>query len=285
MAKEHLIYRCGYGELFSLWFDPWLHGDSVHALYGHRVIHDAGLGKHVRVKDIIWEGEWSWPQVSGDLLELQQRVRNIAISAAPDSIHWDKVWEAFSTARAFGGIRERSSTVAWHDIVWHAKRIRKHAFSTWLALRGAHRTKNKLLVVGVVHSAKCAFLCGETETPEHIFFQCPFSAKVWREVLDMCNIARPILPWADEVQWMSIHAKGNAFHQTVRKLAFAATIYHLWIERNRRCLKNLFLPYQEIVRMVRQDVSGKLASGNNSVRCEQHHSLCVNWGIPLGEVV
>ncbi|GAV58210.1 hypothetical protein CFOL_v3_01744, partial [Cephalotus follicularis] len=24
LAKEHLIYRCGNGEHFSLWFDPWL---------------------------------------------------------------------------------------------------------------------------------------------------------------------------------------------------------------------------------------------------------------------
>ncbi|GAV85464.1 zf-RVT domain-containing protein [Cephalotus follicularis] len=164
-------------------------------------------------------------------------------------------------------------------------RIPKHAFSTWLAIRGAHRTKNKLLAVGVVHSVVCAFHCGETEIVEHIFFQCPYSTKVWREVLDMCNIARPILPWADEVQWMSTHAKGNAFQYTVRKLAFAAPIYHLWIERNRRCFKNHFLPYQEIVRMVRHDVSGKLASRNNSQTCKQHHSFCVNWGIPLGETV
>ncbi|GAV87453.1 zf-RVT domain-containing protein, partial [Cephalotus follicularis] len=283
LAKEHLIYRCGNGEQFSLWFDPWLHGDLVHALYGHRIIHDAGLDKHARVKDIIWEGEWCWPQVSGDLLELQQRVRNIPISSAPNSIYWDKMGETFSTARAYQEIRSTLSTVAWHDVVWQAKRIPKHTFSTWLAIRGAHKTKNKLMAVGVVHSAECAFRCGETETVEHIFFQCPFSANVWREVLDMCNIARPILPWVDEVLWMSIHAKGNAFQQRMRKLAFATTTYHLWIERNRRCFKNHFLPYQEIVWMVRQDVSGKLASGNNCHRCEQDHSLCVNWGISLGE--
>ncbi|GAV73101.1 LOW QUALITY PROTEIN: zf-RVT domain-containing protein, partial [Cephalotus follicularis] len=177
LAKEHLIYRCGNGEQFSLWFDPWLHGDSAHALYGHRVIHDAGLDKHARVKDIIWEGEWCWPQVSGDLLELQQRV-NIPISSAPDSIYWDKMGETFSTPRAYQGIRARLSTVDWHEVVWHAKGIPKHSFSTWLAIRGAHKTKNKLMAAGVVHSVECAFHCGETETVEHIFFQCPFSANV-----------------------------------------------------------------------------------------------------------
>ncbi|GAV74022.1 zf-RVT domain-containing protein [Cephalotus follicularis] len=191
--------------------------------------------------------------------------------------------EIFSTARAYHGIRARSSIVDWHEVVWNAKRIPKHAFSTWLALRGAHKTENKLMDAGVVHSVECAFHYGETKTVEHIFFQCPYSANVWREVLDMCNIAKPILPWVDEVLWISIHAKGNAFQHTLRKLAFAATTDHLWIERNRRCFKNHFLPYQEIIRMVRRDVSWKLSSGNNSYRCEQHHSLCVNWGISLGE--
>ncbi|GAV85489.1 zf-RVT domain-containing protein [Cephalotus follicularis] len=159
---------------------------------------------------MIWECEWCWPQVPGELL-LQPRVRNIPISSSLNSIHWDKVGEAFSTTRAFQGIRARSSIVAWHDIVWHPKRIPKHAFSLWLALRGAHRTRNKLLAMGVVQSAMCVFHCGETESTEHIFFQCPFLAKVWREVLSSCNIPRPILPWVDEVQWMSTHAKGNEF--------------------------------------------------------------------------
>ncbi|GAV67318.1 hypothetical protein CFOL_v3_10824 [Cephalotus follicularis] len=107
---------------------------------------------------------------------------------------------------------------------------------------------------------------------------------VWREVLLMCNIVRPLLSWAEEVFWMSTHARGSAFHHTVRRLAFAATVYHLWIERNRRCFKNAFLPCQEIIRLVKQDVCGKLASGNIYPSCERYHSLCVNWGVPFVEV-
>ncbi|GAV62242.1 LOW QUALITY PROTEIN: zf-RVT domain-containing protein, partial [Cephalotus follicularis] len=178
LVKEHLIYKCGNGEHFSLWFDPWLHGDSVHALYGHRVMFEAGLSKHARVKEVIRDGQWCWPQALCDVDELQQRLRNIPISTAPDSIHWDKVGEVFSTASAYHGIRQRFLSVDWHDIVWHSRRIPKHAFSLWLVLRGAHRTKDKLLAIGVVHSADCAFLCGETETLQHLFFQCPFSSMV-----------------------------------------------------------------------------------------------------------
>ncbi|GAV80195.1 LOW QUALITY PROTEIN: zf-RVT domain-containing protein, partial [Cephalotus follicularis] len=165
LAKEHLIYKCGNGELFSL-FDPWLQGESVHALYGHRVIYDTGLDRHARVKDMIWEG---------DTIDLQQRVRHIPISTDLDSIHWDIEGEKFSTSRAWHDIRGKSSRVAWHDVVLHPMRILKHEFSLWLAIRGAYRTKDKLLAVGVVQSALCSFHCGETESIDHIFFQCPYS--------------------------------------------------------------------------------------------------------------
>ncbi|GAV68542.1 hypothetical protein CFOL_v3_12045 [Cephalotus follicularis] len=74
LAKENLVYRYGRGDKFSLWFDPWMHGETVHVLYGHRVIYDAGLGKLALVKEVICEGRWCWPPNSRDLLEVQQRV-------------------------------------------------------------------------------------------------------------------------------------------------------------------------------------------------------------------
>ncbi|GAV92484.1 LOW QUALITY PROTEIN: zf-RVT domain-containing protein, partial [Cephalotus follicularis] len=177
LARAHLIYRCGNGELFSLWYDPWVHGESVHALYGHRVMLDTGLDRAAKIKDILWEGQWCWPQTSADLIDLQ-RVLDIPISSGPDCIFWDRVGAPFSTSRAWLGIRTPSNKVPWHSLVWHPQRIPKHAFCLWLALRGAHRTRDKLLTVGVVQSATCAFHCGLPESYDHLFFQCPFSMKV-----------------------------------------------------------------------------------------------------------
>ncbi|GAV61906.1 zf-RVT domain-containing protein [Cephalotus follicularis] len=283
LAREHLIYKCGNGERFSLWFDPLLQGDSIHALYGHKVMYDTCLGTETRVKEMLWEGEWCWPQVSSDLIEIQQRVGDIPVSTNPDQIFWGKKGDTFSTNRAWQAIRDRSNIVEWHGVVWHPKRIPKHAFSLWLAIRGAHRTRDKLLNWGVTQTAQYVFHCREIELTEHLFFQCPYSTNVWKEVLELCNITRPILPWATEVQWMTEHTKGNKFHHSVRKLALTATVYHVWIERNRRCFKNRFLPFQELVKKVREDMGGKLSISNHSQRSYRHHNLCINWGIPLVE--
>ncbi|GAV92789.1 LOW QUALITY PROTEIN: zf-RVT domain-containing protein, partial [Cephalotus follicularis] len=178
VAKDHLVYQCGRGDKFSLWYDPWLHGESVHALYGHRVIYDAGFRSSALVNEVISEGRWQWPQNSSQLIEIQGRVQDITISASSDCIYWEAPGQSFSTHKAWNDIRVPSSVVPWHSLVWHPKLIPKHSFCLWLAIRGAHRTKDKLSARGSSLSAECVFNCGEEETLVHIFFICPFSHSV-----------------------------------------------------------------------------------------------------------
>ncbi|GAV93010.1 LOW QUALITY PROTEIN: zf-RVT domain-containing protein, partial [Cephalotus follicularis] len=166
LAKEHILYVCGNGS-FSLWYDPWLQGESVHALYGHRVIYDSGLGSQAKVKDVIC-----------DLIDIQQRVQVVQITTDHDRIYWGTKGQTFSTASAWQLTRSPSSDVTWHAIVWHPMRIPKHAFSLWLAFRGAHKTKDKLLAAGVIHTDSCVFNCGDGESLGHLFFQCPFAASI-----------------------------------------------------------------------------------------------------------
>ncbi|GAV89517.1 zf-RVT domain-containing protein, partial [Cephalotus follicularis] len=149
IAKEHLVYRIGNGDKFSLWFDPWMHGESVYALYGHRVINDSGLGRSDFVKEALRVGKWCWPPNSRDLIDIQRRVQDIPISLSPDIIFWETLGQSFSTKMAWQGIRSRSSEVIWHNLVWHPSRIPKHAFCLWLAIRAAHKTKDKILAIGV----------------------------------------------------------------------------------------------------------------------------------------
>ncbi|GAV74074.1 hypothetical protein CFOL_v3_17556 [Cephalotus follicularis] len=96
-------------------------------------------------------------------------------------------------------------------------------------------------------------------------------------VLAMCNISRPILPWV-EVHWMTNHSRGHTFPAMVRKLAFASSVYHIWMERNRRSFKNLFLPVLDIIRKIRQDMGWKLLMSGKIQRREMYHSICINWG-------
>ncbi|GAV90239.1 zf-RVT domain-containing protein, partial [Cephalotus follicularis] len=149
-----------------------------------------------------------------------------------DCIYREAVGRSFSTKRAWNSIRKSAPPVEWANLVWHPFRISKHAFSLWLAILGAHRTMDRLLTLGIVNSAQCSFNCGDIESMEHLFFACPYTQYIWIKVLNMCNINRQIFSWPEEIQWMVEHARGKKLPQILRKLAFGATVYHVWMERN-----------------------------------------------------
>ncbi|GAV83004.1 zf-RVT domain-containing protein [Cephalotus follicularis] len=168
--------------------------------------------------------------------------------------------QAFSTQKAWQAIRPQSAQVNWFQVVWHPNRIPKHAFCLWLSILGAHKTRDKLMPLGIVDTASCIFNCGDNENVAHLFIACTYSRYVWRKVLSFCDIFRSPLPWLDEIQWMADHSRVKALPQKLRKLAFGATIYHIWMERNRRCFRNTFLPPEDVIRKIQGDVTAKLST-------------------------
>ncbi|GAV66074.1 zf-RVT domain-containing protein [Cephalotus follicularis] len=280
-ALTHLVYVCGKGDRFSLWYDPWFHWTSIYAIYGHRVIYDAGLVTSELVHVVIENDQWCWPTTSPDLLDIPSHVQDIPITSSPDFIFWETVGRPFSTKQAWKSIRTTAPHVVWAKLVWYPSCISKHAFCLWLAIQGALKTLDKLLHKGILPSASCLFNCGDNENVDHLFFACPYAQRIWIEVLSKCNIYRPILPWQEEVQWMADHARGNKPPQVFRKLAIGETLYHIWVERNRRSFRNCFLPPEAIIHKIQDDVAAKMVGHKITLdhSDEHHHSLGVNWGI------
>ncbi|GAV68957.1 hypothetical protein CFOL_v3_12460 [Cephalotus follicularis] len=122
--------------------------------------------------------------------------------------------------------------------------------------------------------------CGENENAGHLFFACTYSSYIWRKVLSYCDIFRSPLPWLDEIQWMVEHTRGRELPQKLRKLAFGATIYHIWMERNLRCFRNTFFPPEDIFGKIQGGVVAKLSTiAQDRHYGEREHNLCINWGI------
>ncbi|GAV92962.1 zf-RVT domain-containing protein, partial [Cephalotus follicularis] len=174
-ALNHLRYVTGKGDKFSLWFDPWFHGSSVYATYGNRVIYDSGLGLSVLVQEVIANGQWCWPTISPELIDIQSRALHIPITSSSDHIFWEKVGSPFSIKSAWESIRASAPLVDWAKLVWHSSRIPKHAFCLWMAILNALKTLDKLFLLGIVHDTCCKFNCGGNESVEHLFFACPYT--------------------------------------------------------------------------------------------------------------
>ncbi|GAV86407.1 LOW QUALITY PROTEIN: zf-RVT domain-containing protein, partial [Cephalotus follicularis] len=170
LALNHLVYVCGKGDRFSLWFDPWFHGSSIYALYGHRVIYDKGMTNSGLA--VIMNDQWCWPTTSPDLLQIQHRFQDTPVTTSSDCIFWESVGQTFLTKRAWDSIRTLAPSIEWAKLVWHPAGISKHAFCLWLAILGPHRTLDKLSLLGIAPSACCVFNCGDNENEDHLFFAC-----------------------------------------------------------------------------------------------------------------
>ena len=58
--------------------DLWLHGGPIIQQLGERVIYDAGSLQDARLADFIGlDGEWRWPRVSMDLMDIWDRIQRV----------------------------------------------------------------------------------------------------------------------------------------------------------------------------------------------------------------
>ena len=62
---------------------------------------------------------------------------------------------------------------------------------------------------------------------EHLFFNSYITRSVWTKVQNMCLVYRGSYTWDVELAWLASHWKSNSFVDQIRRLALAATVYHV----------------------------------------------------------
>ncbi|GAV84593.1 zf-RVT domain-containing protein, partial [Cephalotus follicularis] len=222
----------GDGMSLSLWYDPWLNGVSLVDRYGERVIQDSGIQRNARLSTVIKEGVWDWPLTSPELNDISNLTNGLPLSNTTDRIHWKMKGGSFSIKDACNTINNQSREVEWWKIAWFPRSIPKHSFCVWLTFWESHRTLDKLVKWGMISSNNCSFGCGQEETIDHLFFSCPFTARVWTHFLGLCGYRRRPRGWREESAWCIRRLKGDVFKTWLTKLTLAAVIYHCWQESN-----------------------------------------------------
>ena len=85
----------------------------------------------------------------------------------------------FSVSRAWEDTRNRSTQAPWYRVVWFKGQVPRHAFILWLAVKRRLCTLDRMVAQGIAQESQC-LLCGvDAENHDHLFFQCPFSNRIW----------------------------------------------------------------------------------------------------------
>ncbi|KAI8530734.1 hypothetical protein RHMOL_Rhmol11G0082600 [Rhododendron molle] len=64
------------------------------------------------------------------------------------------------------------------------------------------------------------------------------------------------------------------------KWCLAATVYHIWRERNSRIFRNHGVDSTSVVNRIVDDVSARLCSWRRIPASVENHDLGLTWGIP-----
>ena len=239
-----------------LWHDSWNPVGPLLPFYGERILYDSAIHCNARVAEVIDEGGWNWPIAnSGDLIAIKNRYANYQIDVTKeDIISWTPDPSGvFTVSSAWNHFRPKMPVVNWHYSIWFPQAIRRHAFIVWLAVQNKLITQDMLLKWGLINSMSCVFCRADVEDRNHLFFNCQFTAGIWLKILKLCGFSRMPRNWENELLWV-IANKGKSFCSITRKIAWGATVYHLWGHRNRRIQENNYAPADTIFHLICHDV-------------------------------
>ena len=118
------------------------------------------------------------------------------------------------------------------------------------------------------------------ENRNHLFFECQVTSGIWMRVLRLCGQYRVPRRWENELLWV-ISCKGNSLGSITKRIAWGASIYHLWRTRNARVHLNQFISVDSIFYIICNDVRLRITSFQNVADNPANRDLCQRWSFPL----
>ncbi|CAA7053105.1 unnamed protein product [Microthlaspi erraticum] len=96
------------------------------------------------------------------------------------------------------------------------------------------------------------------ENRDHFLFDCEASWRIWSAVARRCNIT-PLRSWPQSLEQMRTLSSGKLWKR-LTLLAWQASIYWIWSERNGRLHRGIFTPETTIVSSIDRQIRNRIAS-------------------------
>ncbi|XP_070006069.1 uncharacterized protein LOC142162817 [Nicotiana tabacum] len=142
--------------------------------------------------------------------------------------------QSCSIKNIYHSLRGRFEKVSWRRLVCHNTGCPRWTFILTVAAHGKLYTKDRLQKRGLQVDQKCVLCNQANETIQHFFFECTYTKTLWSALLTWQGIRRPVAGWDEELRWAEKKTKRNTAAAKLYKMAVAATVYHVWKERNTR---------------------------------------------------
>lgn len=126
----------------------------------------------------------------------------------------------------------------------------------WFDLVGQDRMKKWK----VSNDFNCAFYNGHVDSHSHLFFYCNFPMEVWNLVKLKVNIKHKPGSWFEIIQELQVSLKSKNIGNFIKKMALAASIYHIWKEKNKKLFGREINFVDKLVKIILEDIIYKMFS-------------------------
>ncbi|GJZ79036.1 reverse transcriptase domain, reverse transcriptase zinc-binding domain protein [Tanacetum coccineum] len=221
--------------------------------------------------------------------ELAQIVVPTIVESSLDTWQWkDKnvTFGAISVEKVWEAIRNKGAQVDWYRIVWFSHAIPRHAFHLWLIMGNSLKTQDRVRQWDVVSDTdlnllRCALCKAPHDSHSHLFFECPFSAKVWLYVRNLAGMDLIPPNLHDIISHLQPMQNKRTAKSIFGKLILASTAYFIWLERNNRLFKKVNKSLEDIRDIIMITVALLPRDGNKTrTRWRPDPQTRIDWGIP-----
>ena len=284
---KHVTCQVGNGESIFLWHDKWWGPESLSEVIPMEYIEQAGLSHNMKVKDMISNGQWCWPDNWYSEFPILSTIHVPTLCAtSEDKYMWysnNGKSDKYSTKKVWEDLRQGGSQVDWYDIVWFSNCTPKHSFIMWMAIQGRLSTQERLHQWYPEKIMACPLCEKCLDSLNHLFFECHYSGKLWRTLKEKAGYSYLPDKWDDIISSLTIIRHNKAIRSVLIRIILAACVYFVWNERNKRSFTSEGIDNRELIENVINHVRLKLSSLKVK-KSAQIVEVSKQWDVLMNEV-
>ncbi|GJS62818.1 hypothetical protein Tco_0677382 [Tanacetum coccineum] len=263
--RDFIWVRISDGANASAWFDQWSQACPLSRFVTTRDMFNAGFNMETKLKELINNGMWTWPNEWYTKYPLLQHLNTPILMGSPDTLEWrdaDGSVKPFSVSTVWESVRHKHDIVTWYHVIWFTDYVPRFSFHMWLVVHGKLKTQDKLTQWDFNDDLimTCPLCESQPDSHEHIFFECIFSTQVWDNMKDLAGLSNVAGKYMDIVDFLIQFANKRSCKSIIAKLVLSASAYYLWQERNARLFAKKKRTVVQVVDLIKSAVRLKLLS-------------------------
>ncbi|XP_074318847.1 uncharacterized protein LOC141655677 [Silene latifolia] len=160
------------------------------------------------------------------------------------------------------------------QLAWNKWNYPKHAMISWLVLNHGLNVEAKLFQFGCCPDNRCCICDKDSESQEHLFFNCLYSKQVMMLVEQWCGFKVAVGSYASNGR-----SARTSLKRQVHYLIWTACFYHIWCQKKNSRVNLILLRPGKLAAIIKEDVMRRIRSKIGKIVSCNEKSWLQKWGI------